>query len=180
METPLPDDGRPAAPDAFTKVGAQAQNTNSSWEVDTHQSIGTERFVAFYPATLPRSDRMTKPAITRTKASGAVPARTTQLSLRGVDSTPENGVVLRFSARGETYSWQFKGATFDELIALALSGRVGRGRDVHFDGAKVSFEAGAAGRPGTVRVAIGRKVRIVAPVKKTPAKQGRGRKAPAW
>lgn len=161
------------------KVVAQARNTNSSWEVDTHQLIGTEGFIAFWLSTLPRSDLMTKPATTRTARSGVAPARATALVLRGIDSTPENGVVLRFSARGETYAWAFKGATFDELVALMLSGRVGRGRDVHFDGAKVSFEAGSAGRPGSVRVAIGRKVRIVAPVKKTPAKRTRARKAPA-
>lgn len=110
---------------------------------------------------------MTKPATTKTR-----PARTTALALRGVDATSGNDVVLRFAARGEEFSWQFKAATFDELVALVLGGRLGVGRDVHFDAAKVSVREAAAGKPGEVRVAIGRKVRIVAPVKaarrKTP------------
>lgn len=117
---------------------------------------------------------MTKPMITKSTTHAITPARKTALSLRGVDATSENGVVLRFAARGEEFSWQFKAATFDELVALALGGRVGLGRDVHFDGAKVSFKPGAAGHPGSVRVAIGRKVRIVAPApakKRAPVKR---------
>lgn len=95
--------------------------------------------------------------------------KTTQLALRGIDTASDDGVVLRFAAGGEQFSWRFKAATFDELVALALGGRLGAGKDVHFDAAKVSFKDGEAGRPGSVRIAIGRKVRIVAPA---PARKG--------
>ena len=67
-------------------------------------------------------------------------------------------------------------------MALALGGRLGAGKDVHFDAAKVSFKDGSEGRPGSVRIAIGRKVRIVAPApargKATAKRVGAGRKTP--
>lgn len=71
---------------------------------------------------------------------------------------------FRFAAGGEDYSWQFKAATFDELVALALGGRLGKGKDVHFDAARVSFRKGAGAKPGEVIISIGRKVKIVAPL----------------
>ena len=102
----------------------------------------------------------------------------TALALRGIDSGSNASVVLRFAARGEEFSWRFNAATYDELVALALGGRLGLGRDVHFDAAKVSFDKGAAGKPGSVRIAIGRKVRIVAPapVSKVAVKRPAARK----
>lgn len=122
-------------------------------------------------AALAGSALMTKTTITKT-----VSPKTTQLALRGIDTASDDGVVLRFAAGGEQFAWRFKAATFDELVALALGGRLGVGRDVHFDGAKVSFKAGVAGRAGSVRIAIGRKVRIVAPA---PGKAAAVRKAAA-
>jgi hypothetical protein len=112
----------------------------------------------------------------KTTTTKTVPRRTTQLALRGIDSASDDGVVLRFAAGGDQFAWRFKAATFDELIALALGGRLGAGKDVHFDAAKVSFTEGEMGRPGSVRIAIGRKVRIVAPApaRKAAAKRRRG------
>ncbi len=114
--------------------------------------------LAFGLATTSGSSSMSKATITKTAAS-----RTTQLALRGVDTGSDDGVVLRFVSGGDEFFWRFKAATFDELVALALGGRLGSGKDVHFDAAKVSFKEGREGRAGSVRVAIGRKVRIVAP-----------------
>jgi hypothetical protein len=90
--------------------------------------------------------------------------RKTRLALRGVDAASDSSVEFRFAAGGEDYSWQFKAATFDELVALALGGRLGKGKDVHFDAAKVAFRKGTKRKPGEVVVTIGRKVRIVAPL----------------
>ena len=90
--------------------------------------------------------------------------RKTRLALRGVDAASDSSVEFRFAAGGENYSWQFKAATFDELVALALGGRLGKGKDVHFDAAKVSFRKGAGAKPGEVIISIGRKVKIVAPL----------------
>lgn len=90
--------------------------------------------------------------------------RTTRLDLRGIDASEDSSVLFRFSAGGKEYSWTFNAATMDELVALGLGGRLGKGRDVHFDAARVSFQSGREGKADTVSVAIGRKVRIVAPV----------------
>jgi len=95
--------------------------------------------------------------------------RTNRLSLRGIDAEKDSSVKLRFAAGGQEFDWTFKAATLDELVALALSGRLGKGRDVHFDGAKVSYRKGRAGQPDEVAIAIGRKVKIVAPL---PANAG--------
>lgn len=89
--------------------------------------------------------------------------RNTVLSLRGIDAGADSSVVFRFASGGDQFSWTFKAATLDELVALALDGRLGAGRDVHFDAAKVSYKKGKPGKPGSVRIAIGRKVRIVVP-----------------
>lgn len=102
--------------------------------------------------------------------------RNTRLALQGIDSAPDASVELRFAARGETFSWRFKAATYDELVALVLGGRLGAGKDVHFDAARVSFQKPAEGRPETVTVSIGRKVRIVAPV---PRRNGKTTRPPA-
>lgn len=127
----------------------------------------------------------------KTTTTKTVSRRTTQLALRGIDTASDDGVVLRFAAGGDQFAWRFKAATFDELVALALGGRLGAGKDVHFDAAKVSFKEGEAGQPGSVRVAIGRKVRIVAPAQgraaaaarkaagETPLKRASGRRAAA-
>ena len=96
--------------------------------------------------------------------------RTTQLDLRGIDSSEDSSVLSRFSAGGKEYSWKFDAATMDELVALGLGGRLGKGKDVHFDAARVTFQNGREGKPDTVSVAIGRKVRIVAPVARGRAK----------
>jgi hypothetical protein len=96
--------------------------------------------------------------------------RTTQLDLRGIDSSEDSSVLFRFSAGGKEYSWKFNAATMDELVALGLGGRLGKGKDVHFDAARVAFQNGREGKPDTVSVAIGRKVRIVAPVARGRAK----------
>lgn len=96
--------------------------------------------------------------------------RTTQLDLRGIDSSEDASVLFRFSAGGKEYSWKFNAATMDELVALGLGGRLGKGKDVHFDAARVTFQNGREGKPDTVSVAIGRKVRIVAPVARGRAK----------
>lgn len=90
--------------------------------------------------------------------------RNNRLALRGVDAASDSTVVFRFAAGREEYSWQFKAATFDELVALALGGRLGKGRDVHFDAARVSFRRGTGHKPGEVIISIGRKVKIVAPL----------------
>ena len=123
-----------------------------------------------------RSERMTRTTIVKPASS-----RATQLALRGVDTSSDDGVMLRFAAGGDEFVWRFKAATFDELVALALGGRLGAGRDVHFDAAKVSFKHGSEGRSGSVRIAIGRKVRIVAPVpvKKAAAKRPAAKKVRA-
>ena len=118
---------------------------------------------------------MTKTTATRTAAA----PKTTQLALRGMDTASDDGVVLRFAAGGEQFVWRFKAATYDELVALALGGRVGAGKDVHFDAARVSFTEGEAGRPGSVRIAIGRKVRIVAPAPRKAGKRVGVKKARA-
>ncbi len=68
--------------------------------------------------------------------------RTTSLDLRGIDASEDSSVLFRFSAGGRNYSWRFNAATIDELVALGLSGRLGKGKDVHFDAAKVSFRRG--------------------------------------
>ena len=99
--------------------------------------------------------------------------RTTSLALRGIDASADSSVLFRFSAGGKDYCWRFNAATFDELVAIGLDGRLGRGKDVHFDAARVSFRKGRAGKPDTVTVAIGRKVRIVAPVAPRRGKAGR-------
>jgi hypothetical protein len=103
--------------------------------------------------------------------------RKTSLALRGIDAATDSSVVLRFAAGGQDYSWTFNAGTFDELVALALSGRLGKGKDVHFDAAKVSFEKGTGLKPGAVRIAIGRKVRIVAPLPAAGGLARAGRKA---
>ncbi len=90
--------------------------------------------------------------------------RSTGLALRGIDAAERSSIIFRFAAGGRDYSWRFRAGTFDELVALGLSGRLGKGKDVHFDGAKVSFRKGRAGRRDEVIIAIGRKVRIVAPL----------------
>lgn len=99
--------------------------------------------------------------------------RTTSLDLRGIDASEDSSVLFRFSAGGRNYSWRFNAATIDELVALGLSGRLGKGKDVHFDAAKVSLQTGREGKPDTVTVAIGRKVRIVAPLARGRAKAAR-------
>jgi len=96
--------------------------------------------------------------------------RTTHLDLRGIDASEDMSVLFRFSAGGKEFSWKFNAATMDELVALGLGGRLGKGRDVHFEAARVSFQNGREGKPDTVSVAIGRKVRIVAPVSRGRAK----------
>ncbi len=90
--------------------------------------------------------------------------RKTSLALRGIDTGAESSVVFRFAAGGQDYSWTFNAGTFDELVALGLSGRLGKGKDVHFDGAKVTLRKGRDGRRDEVVIAIGRKVKIVAPM----------------
>lgn len=90
--------------------------------------------------------------------------RTTSLALRGIDAAGDSSVLFRFAAGGRTFSWRFNAGTFDELVALGLGGRLGKGRDVHFDAARVSFTEGTELTPGKVRIAIGRKVRVVAPM----------------
>lgn len=90
--------------------------------------------------------------------------RTTRLALRGIDAGADSAVVFRFAAGGKDFDWTFKAATFDELVALGLSGRLGKGKQVHFDAAKVSFRKGRDGMPGEVVISIGRKVKIVAPI----------------
>lgn len=90
--------------------------------------------------------------------------RTTRLALRGIDTGADSAVVFRFAAGGKDFDWTFKAATFDELVALGLSGRLGKGKQVHFDAAKVSFRKGRTGQPGEVVISIGRKVKIVAPI----------------
>jgi len=107
--------------------------------------------------------------------------RSTGLALRGIDAADSSGVIFRFAAGGRDYSWRFNAGTFDELVALGLSGRLGKGKDVHFDGAKVSFRKGRAGRRDEVVIAIGRKVKIVAPMPANDAAlpvRRRKRKAP--
>ena len=99
--------------------------------------------------------------------------RTTPLALRGIDASQDASVLFRFSAGGKEYSWRFNAATLDELVALGLDGRLGKGRDVHFDAAKVSFQKGREGQSDTVTIAIGRKVRIVAPVARQGGKPAR-------
>jgi hypothetical protein len=99
--------------------------------------------------------------------------RTTSLALRGIDASQDSSVLFRFSAGGKDYSWRFNAATLDELVALSLDGRLGKGRDVHFDAARVSFQEGRQGKPDTVTVAIGRKVRIVAPIARQRGKTAR-------
>jgi hypothetical protein len=99
--------------------------------------------------------------------------RTTRLALRGIDATEDASVLFRFSAGGKDYSWRFNAATLDELVALGLDGRLGKGKDVHFDAARVSFQKGREGKSDTVTVAIGRKVRIVAPVPRRRGKPAR-------
>lgn len=86
-------------------------------------------------------------------------------------------MLFRFSAGGRDYSWRFNAATIDELVALGLSGRLGKGRDVHFDAAKVSLQKGREGKADTVAIAIGRKVRIVAPLARGRAKAAARRAA---
>jgi hypothetical protein len=99
--------------------------------------------------------------------------RTTHLALRGIDASEDSSVLFRFSAAGKDYTWRFNAATLDELVALGLDGRLGKGRDVHFDAARVSFQEGREGKPDMVTVAIGRKVRIVAPVARRRGKPAR-------
>lgn len=123
-------------------------------------------------------------ALSRTRFPGVQPLvglmdRTTRLSLRGIDASDDSSVLFRFSAGGKDYSWRFNAATLDELVALGLDGRLGKGRDVHFDAARVSFQDGREGKPDTVTVAIGRKVRIVAPVKRVRGKAAARRTAAA-
>ena len=103
--------------------------------------------------------------------------RTTHLDLRGIDASEDSSVLFRFSAGGQEFSWKFNAATMDELVALGLGGRLGKGRDVHFDAARVSFQNGREGKADTVTVAIGRKVRIVAPVARGRAKAAARRAA---
>lgn len=105
--------------------------------------------------------------------------RTTRLDLRGIDASEDSSVLFRFSAGGREFSWRFNAATMDELVALGLGGRLGKGRDVHFDAAKVSLQTGREGKPDTVTVAIGRKVRIVAPLARGRAKAAARRAAVA-
>ena len=54
--------------------------------------------------------------------------RTTHLDLRGIDASEDSSVLFRFSAGGKEFSWTFNAATMDELVALGLSGRLGKGR----------------------------------------------------
>ncbi len=103
--------------------------------------------------------------------------RTTSLDLRGIDASEDASVLFRFSAGGKEFSWRFNAATMDELVALGLGGRLGKGRDVHFDAARVSFQNGRNSKPDTVTVAIGRKVRIVAPVARRRGKAAARRAA---
>jgi hypothetical protein len=108
--------------------------------------------------------------------------RTTSLALRGIDAAADSSVVFRFAAGGRDFSWKFKAATLDELVALVLAGRLGKGKDVHFDAARVSYRKGRDGQPGAVVITIGRKVKIVAPVPANdaePAPRKRRRKAAA-
>lgn len=106
--------------------------------------------------------------------------RATNLALRGIDATEDSSVLFRFAARGQDFSWKFQAGTFDELVALGLSGRLGKGKHVHFDAAKVSFRKGREGQPDSVVISIGRKVKIVAPMPANdaaPAPRKRKRKA---
>jgi len=103
--------------------------------------------------------------------------RSTSLSLRGIDAAESSSVIFRFAAGGREYSWRFNAGTFDELVALGLGGRLGKGKDVHFDAARVTFEKGTELNPGKVRIRIGRKVRIVAPMPTTGEAAKAGRKA---
>lgn len=117
--------------------------------------------------------------MTKVSTAKTLPPKVTRLALRGIDSAADDGVVLRFAAGGDEFVWRFKAATYDELVALALGGRLGAGKDVHFDAAKVSITDGEAGRPGSVRIAIGRKVRIVAPAPRKTIRRAGARKARA-
>lgn len=101
----------------------------------------------------------------------------TSLALRGIDAAERSSIVFRFVAGGRKFSWRFNAGTFDELVALGLGGRLGKGKDVHFDAAQVSFEKGTELTPDKVRIKIGRKVRIVAPMPASGRAARKGRKA---
>ena len=88
----------------------------------------------------------------------------TTLSLAGIDVGPDGALVFRFLEGGRALTWQFRAASFPEFLALLLGGRLGAGNDVHFDAATVAIDEARGDKPGAVRVAIGRKATIVAPL----------------
>lgn len=95
----------------------------------------------------------------------------TKLTLAGMDAGPDGALVFRFVEGGRAMSWEFRGASYPEFLALLLDGRLGAASDVHFDAAKVTVEAAEGNEPGQVRIAITRKATIVAPL---PAKTAAG------
>lgn len=88
----------------------------------------------------------------------------TTLSLAGIDVGPDGALVFRFLEGGRALSWHFRASSFPEFLALLLGGRLGVGNDVHFDAAMVSIDEARDRKPGSVRVAVGRKATIVAPL----------------
>jgi hypothetical protein len=88
----------------------------------------------------------------------------TKLSLSGIDTGKDGRLVFRFVASGRSMTWEFCSTSFAEFVALLLSGRLGLGNDVHFDAASVSLEEGEGRKRGSVRIAIGAKATIVAPL----------------
>ncbi|MEZ6030905.1 MAG: hypothetical protein R3C46_14295 [Hyphomonadaceae bacterium] len=88
----------------------------------------------------------------------------TKLALAGIDAGADGALVFRFTAAGQPMTWEFKSASFPEFLALLFSGRLGSGNDVHFDAAEVSMLDHAGCRSGSVRIAIGDKATIVAPL----------------
>jgi len=104
-------------------------------------------------------------------------ARATQRDPGGIAARAGSGVPFRFGAGGRADSWRFSAAPMDERVAPGLAGRLGRGRDVSFDAARVTFNNGCEGKPDTVSVAIGVRVRraaAVAEVHDAPPAECRG------
>lgn len=88
----------------------------------------------------------------------------TKLTLAGMDAGPGGALVFRFVEGGRAMSWEFRGASYPEFLALLLDGRLGGASDVHFDAAQVTVESAQGREPGQVKIAIGRKATIVAPL----------------
>lgn len=100
-----------------------------------------------------------------------------QRDLGGIDAREGSCVRFRFSAVGRASRWTFSAAKMDERVAPGLAGRPGGGRDVYVDAARVTFHDGCEGKPDTVSVAIGARVRraaAVARVRGAPPAECRG------